>query len=80
MTYTMNSATLSLSSRQTFGYGKAGQPLATIERHIYNLDTKAGECGEPVENNRYPLFSYYSIVTRLHNAPVCAKCMEVATA
>jgi hypothetical protein len=77
MTYTMDSKTINLNNRQTFGHGVAGQPLDTIERHIYNQETKAGECGERPDPKQHPLFSYFSIVTRIVKAPMCSKCLEV---
>lgn len=71
---------ISLNNRQTFGHGKPLQPLATIERHIYNQESKTGECGELPDNNRYPLFRYLSVATRIENAPVCPKCLEAVGA
>lgn len=71
---------MSLNNRQTFGHGKPLQPLATIERHIYNQESKAGECGEKLDPARYPLFSFYSVATRLTKAPICPKCLEAVEA
>ena len=61
-----------LNWRQTFGNGQAGDLLSEIVRHLYNQETKAGDCG--IKPKQFATFSYYQVVTRITKAPICQEC------
>jgi hypothetical protein len=65
----------SLNHQMTYGNGQAGDLLSEITRHLYNRETKAGQCGDTL--GPYPIFSYFHVVTRITKAPICKDCLKI---
>lgn len=65
--------TANINHHQTFGNGKAGQPISTITRHLVSSNGKVALCGTTADT--YASYRYYEVATKIEQAPICQECL-----